>query len=93
MALDPFLDPSTGGLRLAEGRLGRDVTRAAFLSSPLKPTVWAGWSPGRFGVEPWALVNVTHHGELADTHPIPPGPGDVIEVVKRIREPVERLDK
>ncbi len=53
--------------------------------------VWAGWSPGRFGVGTWALVNVTHRGELADTAPIPPGPGDVMEVVKRIREPVERL--
>jgi hypothetical protein len=55
--------------------------------------VWAGWSPGRLGVGPFALVNVTHHGELADTHPIPPGPGDVIEVVNRIRAPVERLDR
>jgi hypothetical protein len=55
--------------------------------------VWAGWSPGRLGVAPGAVVNVTHRDELADTRPIPPGPGDVIEVVKRIREPIERLRK
>lgn len=55
--------------------------------------VWAGWSPGRLGIAPGSLVNVTHRAELADTHPIPPGSGDVLEVVKRIREPVERLGK